>query len=99
MHYKGIVIKIVRCWHKNRTNSSKKYNKNPGNKSMHRWTCDLLQIWHCKTVEKEYFLPKMVLEQLGSYMDKYRDKNETISLSHAKHKNQLQIDYITKCER
>lgn len=41
----------------------------------------------------------MVLEQLDSCMDIYRYRNETRPLPHAKHKNQLQADYIAKCER
>lgn len=32
-------------------------------------------------------------------MDSYRNKNVTRTLPHAKHKNQLQVDYVAKCER
>lgn len=32
-------------------------------------------------------------------MDKYRYKNGTRSLSRVKHKRQLQVDFIAKCER
>lgn len=41
----------------------------------------------------------MVLEQWYSYRNKYRYKNETRPLSHVKHKSQLQVDFIAKCER
>lgn len=40
----------------------------------------------------------MVLEQLDSYMDIFRDKNETGPLYHTKHKNQFQVDYLAKCK-
>ena len=41
----------------------------------------------------------MVLKQIDSHMDSYRNKNVTRPLPHVKHKNQLQVDYVAKCKR
>lgn len=40
---------------------------------------------------------RSILKQLDSYKNICKDKNETISLPHVKHKDQLQVD-IAKCE-
>lgn len=60
MHCKGIVIKIVRCWHKNRTSSSKEYNRNPRNKSMHR------QMWFTANMALQNSGGRIVLPKNGT---------------------------------
>lgn len=50
-------------------------------------------------MEKEHVFPEIVLKQTDSHIDSYRNKNVTRTLPHAKHKNQLQVAYVAKCER